>query len=230
VLRLANALHRPRTFFNRRIGEEDAPQLKHAHALGTAVEIVFENIHQTADKLRTHHRKLRRDWIQQTNGAVVSCENAFPVFRHKGEVDELLITLLGHFTAKRMLITSLFAARLHRAAGQRRTIREFFESVEAGHFLNQILFDFNIKAERRRNDGKDTVVIGEIEAETLEACLHRFDRDFHSDHLAAAINAHLHGSTRRQSRLNIRNGTYRRFGRTANVEHEPCDVFKMFGR
>ena len=58
MLRLTDALHGGVRGLNRRILEEHAAKLKHAHTVFLAVQVVAQDIDETADQLRTHHGEL----------------------------------------------------------------------------------------------------------------------------------------------------------------------------
>jgi len=124
---------------------------------------------------------------------------------------------------------ALLARGLHRDAGEGRTVRKLFIAPEAGNFLNQILFDFDVEAEGRRHHREDAIFERVLEPEALEALLHRFERNVDAHHLAAAVDAHLDGRALGEVRNHILDRAHLGFGRAADVENELRDVFEVLG-
>ena len=230
MLRLTHALHRPRTVDNGRIREEHAAELEETDALGAAVEVVLQDVDESAQELRAHDRELARDRVEEADRLFNRAEGVLPGFGNKGKVDELLIAQMRHFAAKRMVRTAFFMLSLHGAALEGRTVGELVVAVESRHFLDQILFDFDVEAERRRHHGEDAVGVFVFKSKALEGRLHRFKRNFDADDAAAPLDAHLHRTARRKLRHDVRNGPRLRLGRSANVEHELRDVLEVIGR
>ena len=158
TLRLVDPLHRPRTIIDGRIWQEDAAQFKNAHAFGLAVQVVLENVDQTADHLCSHHRQLRDDRVQQSNRVLVTREVLFPDFWHEGEVDQFLITQARHFTTQIVTRARIFASSLHRDTSKGRTIRQLFVAIKTSHFFDQIFFNFNVKTIARRLHREDFTI------------------------------------------------------------------------
>ena len=227
MLGLTDALHGRVRRLNRRILEEHAAELKHAHTVFLAVQVVAQNVDKAADQLRTHHGELRGDRVQQTDRGSFAAEILLPLLFDKREVHEFLIAAAGKLQTQVMLRAAILAGRQHHSALKRRIFRQLVVTPETGHFFHEVLFDFDIEAVRGRGHREEVTVTRVLKPETLEGFFHEVGRNVHTDELAAACSAELHDAALREIGLNVAHRADARGVGSADRENERRDVLEM---
>ncbi|ABA47491.1 hypothetical protein BURPS1710b_1895 [Burkholderia pseudomallei 1710b] len=198
ALRLRIALDRELARLHRRIGDEHAPGLEHAHALGAAVQVVAQHADEAAEQRRAHHRQLARDRVQQAHRVVVAGEIALPLGIDETEVDCFRIVARGERVADRVNRAARLVGRAHLALRNGRTRGDLLETVNPRHFFDQILLDLDVEAVRRRRHAEHVAVALEREAETREDLRDFVLADLDADDPVRARRAHRNRRALRQ--------------------------------
>src|SRR5690606_29138286 len=200
-------------------------ELEHPYAILAMTHVVCDIRHQPANQGGTHHGQLAGNRIQKADGVFLACVVALPTFFHKREIDHFLIVERGHPMTQFMRATQGFRRHTHLGVCSRGLIRNAFEAIDAGHFLDEVFFNDQVEAVARRLNNEDVVFSMEIQTQTIENVfnLSLFKRQ--TQYTAAPLQPHAHGSTLWQ-----RNDLIVQWAdiAAANVDNEPGHVLQVF--
>lgn len=100
------------------------------------------------------------------------------------------------------------------------------ETVDAGHFLDQVFFNLKVETVRRRADDEVIAFDREIQAQATKDLRDLFLRDGHAQHAVATRQAHAHGRTGRQVDDLVVDGADLA---AADIDDQAGDEFQVLG-
>ena len=227
---LVKALHRGVGALNRGVAQEHATQLEHAHAVGLAVGVELDDLQQRADQARAHHAHLAGDRVEQANWLGVARQVAFPGFFYKAVVDGFLITQSGNGASHGGRAALGLAAHLGGDGGRRWVGRQVVVAHHAGHFLNQVFLDLQVKAETGRRHGNGALAFAHLQAQTTQCVGALLLRERHADDFDRTGHAQRDGCDRGHIQSLVVDGADLGVGRAANVQHQLGDALDVLHR
>src|SRR5690606_28596327 len=115
-----------------------------------------------------HDGKLAGYGVEQTNGIRITRVVFFPAFLNERKVDDLLVIHGSHGVAQGVRAAQALGVDPDARTRTGRHIGQALEAIDTRHLFDQVFFDFNIEAIRRRHDAEDAVLALPVEVETLK--------------------------------------------------------------
>ena len=185
---------------------------------------------QRTDQTRAHHAHLAGDRVEQTDLAGVTSQIALPAFFDKAVVDGFLVPQSGNSSSHGRWTALSLRAHLSRDRSQRWVGRQVVVAHHAGHFLNQVFFNLQIKTEAGRRDGDGTLAFGHLQAQTAQGVCALLLCERHADDFDRTGHAQRDGLDHRDVQRLVIDGADFCIGRTANVQHQLGDAFDVLHR
>ena len=223
-------MHRGVAVRHARITQKHAAQLKHPHAVGLAVGVELDHLQERADQARAHHTHLAGDGVEQADRAGVARQVLFPSFFDKAVVDGFLVTQSSNGAAHRRRAALGLRAHFGGDGGQRWVRGQVVVTHHAGHFLDQIFFDLQIKTEARRRYGDGSFGFCDLQTQATQSVSALLLRQRHTNHLDRTGHAQRDGLDGWNVQRLVVDGADLCLWRAANVEHQLGDALDVLHR
>jgi hypothetical protein len=112
----------------------------------------------------------------------------------------------------------------------RRGVRQLVVADHAGHFFDQVFFDLQIKAVRRRRDRDGAITFGQGQTQSASASLHCVLRQRHAHDFGGTRHAQGDRFCGRHGDLLVINGAAGGLWGTANIDDELGNALDMLHR
>src|SRR5207248_435690 len=185
------------------VAEEAASDFEDPHPLLLAVDVGAQRVDEPAKQRAAHHIEIVRDRVQDLNRIRIEPERAFRLRAHEAERDDLLVIAIDEALLEHRHRPKRFALREHRLRLERGRGGNVVVAIEPGDFLDEVLLDREVEAERRGRTYEIVALTARLELQSLENPGDGLRRDGDAEQTRDARTAHTHRIPARQLAAHI---------------------------
>src|SRR6516225_783905 len=180
------------------VAGEDSPNLEYANARHLPVQVGAQRPDQPRQKRRAHDIHRRGNGIHNRDRLRIRVERALDFAGNEAERHDFLPVAKHEGALEGNWLPTIFGARQHVLDVRRRLGRDRIEAVNARDFLDEVFFECEVEAIRRRGDREAVAIARWRELEPTEDLIDRFRRDRETEQARDARRANPDWRTRGQ--------------------------------
>src|SRR6185503_19327929 len=185
------------------VSHEAAARFEHAHALQFAIDVRAQDVEQASQQRGAHDVEVARDRVEHPDRRRIGVQQALAIGADEAERDDLVVVTIDQAVPQSRCRANALRRRQHRLRMPDRSRRDIVVAVQARHLLDEVFFDRQIEAIRRRRDDEVGAFALRGEAQAREDRSYRLGCDRDAEDACDARAAHSHRIAPRQRAANV---------------------------